>query len=96
MFFHLSPTSSHFYPLQVENCDSNARLVVNEDDNGKLMKGVKGLSEHFDKYGLAALVILGVDCMSIFLVDYGVSAFRCFLLSDSIMELTIMFRTGRF
>ena len=34
-FFHLSPTSSHFYSLQVENCDSNSRLVVDEDDNGK-------------------------------------------------------------
>ena len=28
-------TSSHLHPLQVENCDSNSRLVVNEDDNGK-------------------------------------------------------------
>ena len=34
-FFHLSPTSSHLHPLQVENCDSNSRLVVDEDDNGK-------------------------------------------------------------
>ena len=33
--FHLSPTASHFHPLQVENCDSNSRLVVDEDDNGK-------------------------------------------------------------
>ena len=23
------------HPLQVENCDSNLRLVVDEDDNGK-------------------------------------------------------------
>ena len=34
--FHLPPTSSHFHPLQVEKCDSNSRLVVNGDDNGKL------------------------------------------------------------
>ena len=33
-FFHWSPTSSHLHPLQVENCDSNARLVMDEDDNG--------------------------------------------------------------
>ena len=40
-FFHLPPTSSHLHPLQVENCVSNSRLVVNEDDNGKfrLKKG---------------------------------------------------------
>ena len=35
-FFHLPPTMSHFHPLQVENCDSNARLVVDVDDNGKI------------------------------------------------------------
>ena len=35
IFFTLSPTSSHIHPLQVENCDSNSRLVADEDDNGK-------------------------------------------------------------
>ena len=35
IFFNLSPTSSHLHPLQVENCDSNSQLVVDEDDNGK-------------------------------------------------------------
>ena len=32
---NLAPTSSHLHQLQVENCDSNTRLVVDEDDNGK-------------------------------------------------------------
>ena len=36
IFFIFQTTSSHLHPLQVENCDSNSRLVVNEDDNGKL------------------------------------------------------------
>ena len=31
--FNLLPNSSHLHPLQVENCDSNSRLVVDEDDN---------------------------------------------------------------
>ena len=35
IFSTFSPTSSHLNPLQVENCDSNLRLVVDEDDNGK-------------------------------------------------------------
>ena len=35
IFINFSPTSSHLHPLQVENCDSNSRLVVDEDDNGK-------------------------------------------------------------
>ena len=34
IFFNLSPTSSHLW-LQVENCGSNSRLVVDEDDYGK-------------------------------------------------------------
>ena len=35
IYFNFSLTSSHLRPLQVENCDSNSRLVVDEDDNGK-------------------------------------------------------------
>ena len=35
IFFNLSLTSSHLHPLQVENCDSNSRLVVDDDDNCK-------------------------------------------------------------
>ena len=41
IFFTLSPTSNHLHPLQVENCDSNSRLVVDGDDNVK--SGLKGL-----------------------------------------------------
>ena len=32
IFFNFNTTSN---PLQVENCNSNSRLVVDEDDNGK-------------------------------------------------------------
>ena len=35
IFIACSPTSNHLHSLQVENCDSNSRLVVGEDDNGK-------------------------------------------------------------
>ena len=35
IFFIFSTTSSHLYPLRVENFNSNSRLVVDEDDNGK-------------------------------------------------------------
>ena len=35
IFFNFLTTSSHLHPLQIENCDSNSRLVVDEDDNGK-------------------------------------------------------------
>ena len=40
IFFNFSPTSNHLHPLQVENCNSNSRLVVDEDDNVK--SGLKG------------------------------------------------------
>ena len=36
VFSNFSLTSNHLHSLQVENCDSNSRLVVDEDDNGKL------------------------------------------------------------
>ena len=42
IFFTFSPTSNHLHPVQVENCDSNSRLVVDEDDNVK--SGLKGLN----------------------------------------------------
>ena len=35
IFLNFSPTSYHLHLLQVENCDSNSRLVVDEDDYGK-------------------------------------------------------------
>ena len=51
IFFNASLTSSHIYPLQVENCDSNSRLVVYEDDNGKFwLERVKGSSRDHKAY----------------------------------------------
>ena len=41
IFFNFSPPSSQLYPLLVENCDSNSRLVVDEDENVK--SGLKRL-----------------------------------------------------
>ena len=35
ILFYFSPTPHHLHPLQDENCDSNCRLVVDEDDYGK-------------------------------------------------------------
>ena len=36
IFFIFSPSPNHLHPLQVENCDSNSRLVVDEDDYGEV------------------------------------------------------------
>ena len=40
IFYNFSPTLNHLHPLQVENCDSKSRLVVDEDDNGKFRLGM--------------------------------------------------------
>ena len=46
IFFNFSPTSNHLHSLQVENSDSNSRLVVDEDDYGKFrIERVKGLTQ---------------------------------------------------
>ena len=48
IFLNFSSTSSHLHPLQVENCDSNSRLVVDEDDNSEFrLKRVKALKYLF-------------------------------------------------
>ena len=36
IFFTFSLASNHLHPLQAENCDSNSRLVVDEDDNERV------------------------------------------------------------
>ena len=48
-FVHLPHISSHLYPLEVENCDSNSRLVVDEEDNGKirLERNYSDYSSHY-------------------------------------------------
>ena len=35
IFYIFYITPNHLHPLQVANCDSNSRLVVDEDANGK-------------------------------------------------------------
>ena len=35
IFFNFQTTSNHLHALEVENCDSNSWLVVNEYKNGK-------------------------------------------------------------
>ena len=46
IFFHFSITSNHLHPLQVENCNSNSRLVVDEEDN--VNSGLKVLNHYFN------------------------------------------------
>ena len=69
IFFHLSPTLSQIHPLQVENCDSNSRLVVDEDDSGKLR--LERVKYRFVGIAIKRLCTLNfvkktVSCLSVF------------------------------
>ena len=57
-----SSTSNHLHPLQVENCDSNTRFVVDEDDNGKfrLQRG-KGHRRIYARHGIFCVKFLDLN-----------------------------------
>ena len=45
IFLNFQTTSNYLNPLQDENCDSNSRLVVDEDDY-MVNSGLKGLTDN--------------------------------------------------
>ena len=48
IFYNFYTTSKHLRPLQVGNCDSNLRLVVDEDDNDKFrLERVKTIAKRY-------------------------------------------------
>ena len=55
IFFNFSPTSNHLHPLQVVNCYSNSRLVVDEDDKDKF---------RLEKVKLTGqVIVIGIKCV---------------------------------
>ena len=48
IFFNFSHTLNHLRPLQVENCDSNSRLVV--DEMTMVNSGSKGLTHGINEW----------------------------------------------
>ena len=76
IYFNLPPLSSNFHPLQVENCDSNLRLVVDEDHNGKFRQTNNPLEKYFLRNGDAYVTTRGVgtilgERLDFFLGDSG-------------------------
>ena len=53
IFFNFKTTSNHLYPLQVDNCDSNSRLVVDKDENGKSRP--ERVNRHCLRFGAASI-----------------------------------------
>ena len=95
IFFNFSLTSYHIHPLQVENCDSNSRLVVDEDDNGKLRleRVDKSVSAGTDFDGLSArgltlsVSVYYVAVRTIVLSCHGSNLARPFIIHDIIHGL---------
>ena len=76
IFLNFSLTSNHLHPLQVENCDSNSRLVVDEDDNGKFrLERVKVLITfisltHLDRSGEVVIFFPFVQDSALLQLDF--------------------------
>ena len=75
IFLNLSPNSNHLHPLQAENCGRNSRLVVDEDDNGKLRLEMVNtcLTEVFIiMYSVLTLVLLNTTTVvfNMFIMSY--------------------------
>ena len=72
IFLNFYTTSNHPHPLQVGNCDSNSRLVVDEDDNGKFRP---------ERVKLPITSLL-LSIISVYVVDmYGTSL--CYFIAGS-------------
>ena len=63
IFFTFSPTSTHLHPLQVENCDSNSRLVVDLDDNDKIR--LERVKVTYKSIGLGVKTVLSMVYVTI-------------------------------
>ena len=72
IFFTFSPTSSHLHPLQVENCGSNSRLEVGEDDNVK--SGLKGPLRYL-KYIICKVILTGFAVLTMTFESYISSSY---------------------
>ena len=75
---NFSPTSNHLHPLKVDNCDSNLRLVVDEDDSGKFRlervnNVMNDVCARFCCYSLLVLMstLVFVITVCLFLTIYG-------------------------
>ena len=71
IFLNFLTTSNHLHPLQVENCDSNSRLVVDEDDNGKVrLERVKGQIKNV-KTAVDVISTLTLKALKYLHINYG-------------------------
>ena len=81
IFFNFQTTSNHLHPLQVEDCGSNSRLVVGEDDYGKFrIERVKRVKHQYLQTcviftHLTGLKLCAAVAMFVFLFLLDIAAF---------------------
>ena len=61
IFFNFAPASNNLHPLQVENCDSNSRLALDEDDNGKFRLERVLSSSRFEYLCYGSMAIMNIE-----------------------------------
>ena len=81
IFLSFSPTSNHLHPLQVENCDSNSRLVVDEDDNVK--SGLKGFINKKKYSDICIFTYIETTKLTTFVGNYPFTESKTHMLSLS-------------
>ena len=86
ILFYFSRTSRHLHPLQVENCDSNLRLVVDEDHNGNLRlervkeqhcKGLRSMALYSTLYCTFTLHCTALHCTALHCTALHCTALHC-------------------
>ena len=85
-FFIFSPTPRQLYPIQVENCDSNSRLVVDEDDNGKFRS--ERVIRFHERYPVITRVNFVTDILQVILDKVGATG------TDSYTRVTFLSQTN--
>ena len=63
IFFNFPSTPNHLHPLQVENCDSNSRLVVDKDDHGKFRLERGNIINFLSSLELNMEILLNLQCL---------------------------------
>ena len=85
IFFNVSPPSNHLHPLQVENCDSNSRLVVDEDDNDKFrLERVK--QHNLKKWALILQDWQNVFIQTVYILEISIHLKLCVAVARHIIK----------
>ena len=80
--FIFPPTPSHLRSLPVENCGSNSRLVVDDDDNGKFR--LERVKEDIMTFFKLNDPLISIVFINLFIAKHDYSRFKLLFLADQI------------